>query len=89
MTESYAWPYYDPEECTYPNVIVVYPFLTIFKVQLNVNVETTVVSQIDEDKDHYDMDVMQSTLPVFDEERPSDLDRDSSDREDEKYPPIA
>lgn len=56
-------------------------------VQLNVNVETTVVSQIDEDKGHYDIEAPRPLGAL--EERSMSLDRDSSDREDEKYPPIA
>ena len=62
--------------------------LTILQVQLNVNVETTVVSQIDEDKGRYDIEAPRP-LAAFEEEHSMSLDRDSSDREDEKYPPIA
>ncbi|KAF8555043.1 hypothetical protein OG21DRAFT_1484138 [Imleria badia] len=59
---------------------------------LNVNVETTIVSQIDEDKDHCDIEsapVDTQTLHGFESDgRYKSMDRDSSDREDEKYPSL-
>lgn len=62
------------------------------KLQLNVNVETTIVSQIDEDKDHCDIEstpVDTQTLHGFEQDaRYKSMDRDSSDREDEKYPSL-
>jgi hypothetical protein len=68
--------------------------LIISKVQLNVNVETTIVSQIDEDKDHYHCDIEATptdtqTLHAFEQDgHYKVMDRDSSDREDEKYPTL-
>lgn len=66
--------------------------LILLKVQLNVNVETTIVSQIDDEKDHIDLEASLSTptLAAIDEEgNYKVLDRDSSDIEDEKYHHIA
>jgi len=68
------------------------PSATQKSVQLNVNVETTIVSQIDEEKDHIDLEASHSTptLAAIDEEgNYKVLDRDSSDIEDEKYHHIA
>jgi len=60
---------------------------------LNVNVETTIVSQIDEDKDyHCDIEATPTdtqTLHAFEQDgHYKVMDRDSSDREDEKYPTL-
>lgn len=67
----------------------VFPFLIISQVQLNVNVETTIVSQIDENKDHCDIEAT-PTLAAFDQDgNYKIMDRDSSDSNvTEKYPPI-
>lgn len=69
-----------------------FPFLTVCEVQLNVNVETTIVSQIDEDRDHCDIEATPTdtqTLHGYESDgRYKVMDRDSSDREDEKYPPL-
>lgn len=61
-------------------------------MQLNVNVETTIVSQIDVDKDHCDIEAMPNdtqTITAFErDEHYNSMDRDSSDRESEKYPSL-
>jgi len=67
---------------------------TVAQKSLNVNVETTIVSQIDEDKDHYHCDIEATptdtqTLHAFEQDgHYKVMDRDSSDREDEKYPTL-
>ncbi|KAH0825955.1 hypothetical protein J3R83DRAFT_7550 [Lanmaoa asiatica] len=67
------------------------PTATQKSVQLNVNVETTIVSQIDEDKDHCDIEATPTstpTLAAYDQDgKYTSLDRDSSDTRDEKYYP--
>ncbi|KAF8551086.1 hypothetical protein OG21DRAFT_1487251 [Imleria badia] len=65
------------------------PNTTQKSAQLSVNVETTVVSQIDENKDHPDIEAPPAdthTLAAFEQPRPYNvMDRD---REDKKYRPL-
>lgn len=66
-----------------------FPFLTPFEVQLSVNVETTVVSQIDESKSHSDIEAPPADTPTlvgFDEAGCYDVI--DIDREDKKYRPL-